>query len=70
MRYVLASLVVALLLTPFVRADDDKKDKPKTAQEQFDAMMAELEASQGCKPARISAPPRPRRIRKRSSRRS
>ena len=45
MRYVLASLVVALLLTPFVRADDDKKDKPKTPQEQFDALIAELEVA-------------------------
>jgi thiol-disulfide isomerase/thioredoxin len=43
MRYVLASLVVALLLTPFVRADDDKKDKPKTPKEQFEALMSELE---------------------------
>jgi thiol-disulfide isomerase/thioredoxin len=44
MRYLLAPLMIVLLLTPFVRAQNDqKKDKPKTAQEQFDALIAELE---------------------------
>jgi thiol-disulfide isomerase/thioredoxin len=43
MRYLMAPIVVALLFTPIARADDDKKDKPKTAQEQFEALMGELE---------------------------
>lgn len=44
MRYLLAPLMIVLLLTPFVRAQNDqKKDKPKSAQEQFDALIAELE---------------------------
>jgi thiol-disulfide isomerase/thioredoxin len=43
MRYILAPLMIVLLLTPFVRAQNDqKKDKPKTAQEQFDALIAEV----------------------------
>ncbi|CAN5293827.1 hypothetical protein BH10PLA2_BH10PLA2_18140 [soil metagenome] len=46
MRYVLASLVVALLFTQHVRADDDKKDKPKTAKEQFEALMMDIEKAQ------------------------
>jgi thiol-disulfide isomerase/thioredoxin len=45
MRYVLASLAAALLFTSFVHADDDKKDKPKTAKQQFEALMTELEAA-------------------------
>jgi thiol-disulfide isomerase/thioredoxin len=46
MRYLLAPLMIALLLTPLARAQSDqKKDKPKTAQEQFDALIAELEKS-------------------------
>jgi len=48
MRYLLAPLMIVLLLTPLLRADDDpKKVKPKTAQEQFDALIAELEKSRG-----------------------
>ncbi len=44
MRYLLAPVMIVLLLTPFVRADDDqKKDKPKTAQEQFEALIGELQ---------------------------
>lgn len=44
MRYLLAPLMIVLLLTPFTRAQNDpKKDKPKTAQEQFDALITELE---------------------------
>jgi len=36
--------MIVLLLTPCVRAQNEqKKDKPKTAQEQFDALIAELE---------------------------
>lgn len=40
--------MIVLLLTPFVRAQNDpKKDKPKTAQEQFDSLIAELEKARG-----------------------
>ena len=40
--------MIVLLLTPFVRAQNDpKKDKPKTAQEQFDALIGELEKARG-----------------------
>ena len=46
MRYLLAPVMIVLMLTSFVRADDDqKKDKPKTAQEQFEALMGELQTA-------------------------
>ncbi len=45
MRYLLATIMVALLATPLLRAQDDKKDKPKTAQEQFEALMMELQTA-------------------------
>jgi thiol-disulfide isomerase/thioredoxin len=46
MRYLLAPVMIVLMLTSCVRADDDpKKDKPKTAQEQFEAMMGELQTA-------------------------
>jgi thiol-disulfide isomerase/thioredoxin len=46
MRYLMAPLLMVLLHAPFMRADDDtKKDKPKTAQEQFDSLVGELETA-------------------------
>ena len=46
MRYLLAPVMMVLLLTSCVHAQNDtKKDKPKTAQEQFESYMDELEAA-------------------------